>query len=56
MLEHTEDCFRPAVCASLEPCCGVRVQDRDHKIKRSAECLDEVGEEEQEPKRETEAK
>lgn len=46
MPTHTEDRVRPA-CVSLEPRCGVKVQDRDHKIERSAVCLDEVeGEEE----------
>lgn len=42
MPKHTKDSFKPPGCAPLETQCGVKVQDRDHKITRSAACLDEV--------------
>lgn len=45
MLSRAKDCFRPPVCGSPEPRHGVKVQDTDQKIRRSAACLDELGEE-----------
>lgn len=45
MLKHTKEGFPPSVCASMETWCGVKGEERAHKIQGVEERLEEEEEE-----------